>query len=125
MWSTGFRYFSSASRERFHHLQWRFRTSKLFPDGIRKAAEESVQKLSSKIDRRALVCIVLHSFSFRFRSRLKTTPDRDLQECNAASLPFPWPILLRVIYEDWGGLLNSVEFGLLLMTANCRDPNVE
>ena len=55
--STCFRYFSSASRERFHHLQWRFRTSKRFPDGIRKAAEESVQKLSSKIDRRALVCI--------------------------------------------------------------------
>ena len=69
--------------------------------------------------------LMLHGLSFRFCSRLKTTPDRDLQKCNAASLPFPWPILLRVIYEDWGGLLNSVEFGLLLTTANCRDPNVE
>ena len=37
---------------------------------------------------------------------------------DAASLYITWPSYQRVLYEDWTGLLSSVEFGLFLRAAN-------
>ena len=47
------------------------------------------------------------------------------QAMNVASLPITWPILQRVIYEDWDGLLKSIDFGLFLTTAKYSNPNAD
>ncbi|KAI0248427.1 hypothetical protein BJV78DRAFT_794450 [Lactifluus subvellereus] len=48
-----------------------------------------------------------------------------MQAMKAGSFPINWPILQRVIYKDWSGLLSSVEFGLFLTAANHSDPNAD
>ena len=41
---------------------------------------------------------------------------------DAVSLSVTWRIYHRVVYDDWTGLLNSVEFGLLLNASKSSDP---
>ncbi len=41
------------------------------------------------------------------------------------SLPINWRTLERVLYNDWDGLLDSVELGLLLRNARYNDPFAE
>ncbi|KAI0245543.1 hypothetical protein BJV78DRAFT_1158539 [Lactifluus subvellereus] len=74
----------------------------------------------------ALVELMLHTFSSGIVPGLKDCRiEISSSAMDAASLPITRPILQRVIYEDWDGLLNTVEFGLLLTAANYRDPNAD
>ncbi|KAH8993082.1 hypothetical protein EDB86DRAFT_3078935 [Lactarius hatsudake] len=58
-----------------------------------------------------------------------STKQRRIMICNRAiteaSLPIDQRTLERVLYNDWSGLLDSVEFGLLLRNARYRDPFAE
>jgi hypothetical protein len=55
----------------------------------------------------------------------RSTKQRRIMTCNRAmakaSLPINRRTLGRVLYKDWSGLLNSVEFGLLLRNASYSD----
>ncbi|KAH9175646.1 hypothetical protein EDB89DRAFT_327725 [Lactarius sanguifluus] len=59
----------------------------------------------------------------------QSTKQRRIMTCNRAMTEASFPVnrrtLERVLYNDWSGLLDSVEFGLLLKHARYRDPFVE
>jgi len=59
----------------------------------------------------------------------QSTKQRRIMICNRAmteaSLPINRRTLSRVLYNDWSGLLDSVEFGLMLRNARYRDPFAE
>ncbi len=59
----------------------------------------------------------------------QSTKQRRIMICNRAmteaTLPINWRTLERVLYNDWSGLLDSVEFGLLLRNARYNDPFAE
>lgn len=59
----------------------------------------------------------------------QSTKQRRIMICNRAmteaSLPIDRRTLERVLHNDWSGLLDSVEFGLLLRNARYRDPFAE
>ncbi|KAH9013035.1 hypothetical protein EDB85DRAFT_988020 [Lactarius pseudohatsudake] len=58
----------------------------------------------------------------RSKQRRITTCNRAITE---ASLPINWRTLDRVLYKDWSGLLDSVEFGLTLRNSHYSDPFAE
>ncbi|KAH9073408.1 hypothetical protein EDB83DRAFT_2312757 [Lactarius deliciosus] len=59
----------------------------------------------------------------------QSTKQRRIMICNRAMAEASFPInrrtLERVLYNDWSGLLDSVEFGLLLRNARYGDPFAE
>ena len=59
----------------------------------------------------------------------QSTKQRRIMICNRAmaeaSLPISRRTLGRVLYNDWGGLLDSVEFGLMLGNAHYKDQFAE